>query len=501
MRTWRRLSKENGMALIVVLGTLTTLSIAVATATLYTTQNVRNAERSSNDEIAFSLTEAGLANAMAVLSNPSNNALDPDILPSTEATASSAVYEEGTAKWYGVLDRAAAMWTVTSLGLHNNPTGPGSADVRRKLVAKVPVIPTNTQNNNNPAWNYVYARATGSTCDVDLANNLTGSSQFYVAGNLCLRQNVGITSPALIVRGNLDLENNAYIGASTSMSTRVETYVGGSCRYAGGAWATPCTGNQDAKKIYSKKDPPSYVVGVNSTAPVIPEPEANFPQWYQDAIPGPSQTCTTVSGTPPTFDNDYPNRNNSVTTPFELTPATSYTCRVGPADTPSGQLSWNSSTRVLSVAGTIYIDGSAKITNGFLNTYTGQATLYLSGTFLIGGGSKLCGGVSGSNCDFANWNPNTTMLTVVAEGSGGQAETGNSILMDNNGQIQGGLFATHAVEFRNNSRSDGPIVGSTVKFNNNVHNDQFPTITVVPSGMPGNPIVYAQPNPPQLFAG
>ena len=501
MRAWRRLRQEEGIALVVVLGTIATLSIAVATATFYTTQNVRNAQRSSSDEFAFSLTEAGLANAMAVLSNPTNNALDPDTLPSTEATASSATYETGTAKWYGTLDRSTAMWTVTAIGLHNNPTGPGSAPVRRKLTAKVPVIPTNTQNNNNPAWNYIYSRATGSPCDVFLSNNLAGNSQFYVAGNLCLNNNVTIGSASLIVRGNLDLANNAAVGASTSMSTRVETYVGGSCKYGVGSWGTPCSGNQDGRQIYSKMTPPNYVVGVNGVAPVIPEPEADFVEWYENSIPGPAQSCTTVSGTPPTFDNDYPNRNNSVSTVFELTPATSYTCRVGTSDNQSGELSWNASTRVLTVAGTIFIDGSAKMTNGMLNQYNGQATLYLSGTLLIANGTKLCGGVSGNECNFASWNPNTEMLTIVANGSGGQAETGNGILVDNNGQYQGGLFATNAVDFRNNSRSDGPIVGSTVKFNNNVQNDQFPTITVVPSGMPGNPIVYAQPNPPELFAG
>jgi hypothetical protein len=151
------------------------------------------------------------------------------------------------------------------------------------------------------------------------------------------------------------------------------------------------------------------------------------------------------------------------------------------------------------VAGTVYIDGSAKITNGSLNQYNGQATIYLSGTLLIEG--KLCGGVSGSNCDFAAWNPNTEMLTFVANGNGGQAGTGNSILVNNNSQFQGGLFATANVEYSNNSRSDGPIVGSTIKFSNNVQNDSFPTITTVPAGMPGNPAVYAQPNPPQLYSG
>ncbi len=38
---------------------------------------------------------------------------------------------------------------------------------------------------------------------------------------------------------------------------------------------------------------------------------------------------------------------------------------------------------MLTVAGTIFIDGSAKFSNGALNQYNGQATIYLSGTFLF----------------------------------------------------------------------------------------------------------------------
>jgi Tfp pilus assembly protein PilX len=517
MRRWLRvrLLDEGGMALVMAIGITTVLAIAGTAAMTYSTSSSTQSAQSRSRANTFSLAEAGINNSMAVLMLPTNDALDPDTLPkcTTNETKYGTVgsiptaqstwrhdsYGSGSVDWCGTLNRSQAQWFLTSIGLMKNPGGKGN--VSRMLQATVSVTPTNTQPLNNPAWNYIYARATGSTCDVDLANNLSGSSQFYVAGNLCLSNNVSITSTSLIVRGNLDLGNNAQVGASTSMSTRVETYVGGNCRYGGGTWATPCTGNQDSRKIYSKRDPPSYVVGVNNAAPVIPEPAADFSSWYEHAIPGPSQSCTTSSGTPPTFDTNYPTRDNSVSTVFELTPASSYTCRVGPAGSPSGEISWNASTKVLTVTGTIYIDGSAKISNSSLNQYNGQATIYLSGTFLISNSSKLCGGVSGSDCDFANWDPNLRMLTIVADGNGGQAGAGNSILMDNNGQFQGGLFGTSAIDFRNNSRSDGPIVGSTVKFNNNVQNDQFPTITTVPVGMPGNPKVYAQPNPPQMFTG
>ena len=115
--------------------------------------------------------------------------------------------------------------------------------------------------------------------------------------------------------------------------------------------------------------------------------------------------------------------------------------------------------------------------------------------------SKLCAAALSGNCNFAGWNPNTEMLTIVTAGSGGLAGTGRGILIDNNAQFQGGLFAESAVAFTNNARSDGPIVGSTVILDNNVQTDSFPTITTVPVGMPGNPQVYAQPNPPQLYSG
>jgi hypothetical protein len=569
-----KLRRQSGSALVMSVGMLAILTISGTTLVAYSTSNARTSSYSKQNELAFSLAEAGLSNAVAVLANPDNYALNEFLLPKTEATASSIALEGGTAKWYGVLDKPNATWTIYAIGLYNNPTGEGVAKVRRQLKAEVPVTPTNTQPNNSPAWNYIYARATGSPCDVTLNNNLSGQSRFYVAGNLCLDNNVDITSESLIVGGNLDLSNNADVGTT---STRVETYVGGECRYGGGAWtASPghCSGVQDSRHIFSHlKAPNTSTAGVNTPAPVVPEPEADFVGQYETATPGPAHGCTSSSGSPPTFDNNYPNRDNSLGT-FELTPASSYTCRYGPgayttlasamnasqtsvsvasatgfpmtpfririddeymnvvggfgtttwtvnrgalgstatphvtsqtitwddADT-IGMIMWNATTKTLTLKGTIFIDGSASITNGSLNMYNGQTTLYLSGVFYINNSSKLCGGVSGSNCAFSTWDPNNELLTIVTNSSGGLAGAGNGILVDNNAEFQGGLFATYDVQFSNNSRSDGPIVGRTVKLANNVQNDQFPTITTVPAGMPGNPDVYAQPNPPKLFAG
>jgi hypothetical protein len=93
------------------------------------------------------------------------------------------------------------------------------------------------------------------------------------------------------------------------------------------------------------------------------------------------------------------------------------------------------------------------------------------------------------------------MFTIVAQGTGGQVSAGDSIQLPNGQYFQGGLFATGNVDYANNASSDGPILGSQILLANNVTTNAFATITTVPVGMPGNPAVYAQPNPPQMFAG
>jgi hypothetical protein len=162
----------------------------------------------------------------------------------------------------------------------------------------------------------------------------------------------------------------------------------------------------------------------------------------------------------PVFDNDQGSpvspdpskRNASVPGSFNLTPGSSYSCQ-----TAGGELSWNASTRVLTVRGTIFIDGSAQVQNGALNTYKGQGSLYLSGTLLVKN-SKLCAHVAAGGCDSAGWDPNTTMLVVVANGPGGiQVPVGDSVQLVSS-TFQGALYGTNAVEIDTTSQAIGPIV-------------------------------------------
>jgi len=211
------------------------------------------------------------------------------------------------------------------------------------------------------------------------------------------------------------------------------------------------------------------------------------------------------------FDNDQgspsaPNaakRNNSLSTVQNLTPTSSYTCQGS-----AGELSWNATTRVLTVNGTIFIDGSATIQNGAVNTFTGSATIYLSGTLLIKN-SRLCQATTGSGssttCTTSGWDPSQRMLVFVANGngSGGAPQSqvsGGASMQLISAHAQGALYGTNAIELDTTSQFDGPLDGSTVILGQST-SSSFPGLSFVPAGMPGNPEVYAQPQAPQLYSG
>jgi hypothetical protein len=53
----------------------------------------------------------------------------------------------------------------------------------------------------------------------------------------------------------------------------------------------------------------------------------------------------------------------------------------------------------------------------------------------------------------------------------------------------------------NQTMYDGPMVAGTFKLENNIQTHEFPMITSVPVGWPGNPTVYAEPQPPSNYSG
>jgi hypothetical protein len=490
----RFLRREQGSALLIALGTMTVFAIVGTTLTYYTTRNAASADVSKGDGYSFSFAEAGLHNALAVLSNPVNDPVDPEILPLTTSN-----YNGNRAEWSGTYNDTLDRWEITSTGYVANPTGSTAAEIKRTLTAKVPIYPKQTQPLAFNAWNYLYSWGTGdpSGCDMWMDSSQDISTRVMVTGNLCMSSSAQLfgSTTELDVGGQLKIFGSAHVGASGSPIGRADV---GSCKYESNAVHSPCG---SADKVWAST--------ITSTPVLEPTPSPDWNGWYKKASPGPYHPCETSSGTPPTFDNDQgtaydpTRRNRSVSGSFNLTGSSSYTCRTTLNGQVFGELSWNNSTKVLTTKGTVFIDGNASITQ--TGSYTGQGTLYLSGSMLISG--RMCAVLSGSNCNFANgaWDPNTKLFTIVANGTGGQLDVDSteSINLISSSAWQGALYggAGGKVRVESSSQFAGPIIADEVDLESSIDASYFGTIGTAPTGMPGNTTVNAQPDKPQLFSG
>jgi Tfp pilus assembly protein PilV len=495
-----RLADESGFSLVFTLLTMLVTTVTLTAVIQFTTSNSRGSVRSKADQIAYSLAEAGLANGAAVLSKPSNNALDPNVLPSSEPDSSNPAhanyisqYEGGTVKWWGVL--TGHQWIMHGVGYVTDPTGKTQV-VRREATSTIKIQPSLKQELNSNAWNFMFAKDTANACDVLLSNSVSVDTSLFIMGDLCFENSSAVVKAAAPDITNIYVGQHIQFGGTGSVGTAAnkinQAQIGLGCRVGtSGAWTTPCSSSTrvNATTILSGTLPGEG-------------PTADFAFWYTNAKPGPNQACTTTTGTPPAFEGSPAGGMNNNAGTINLTPNSSYSCKyydIPPNQTDLlGELSWNNTTKKLTVRGAIYIDGSAYISNNSVNDYDGLATLYLSGTFRIDGSSQLCGGVAASNCDFTAWDPNTDNLGIIANGNDG---SGNSVILENSSRMQGSLYATYAVDVGNFAAYDGPMVAGTFKLANNIVTHEFPTITSVPVGWPGNPTVYAEPQPPQNYSG
>lgn len=480
--------------------------------------NSRTSTMSAGRVGAYHLAEAGINNAMSVLRLPANNALDQfvfcvatTVIPNSPCKHTDT-YSNGTVTWYGTLNRnvaaGTAYWQLVSTGDVRNSYG---VDYQKTLRAIVPVVPVTTQPLNNPSWNYIFSRSTGtgvalSGCDMTLQNSVNVTAPLYVMGNLCLKNTARISKGPLIVNGSLDLQQNAN-QAGTPVLELSEAHIGRGCRYLSQPLHTPCVyglgGTTPARDNI-------WATILDSAPPVLSPPVVDWNNWYLNASPGPYFPCSAPQpgeAANPLFafdnpiaagsDSDanklaYRNDNQGV---VNLTPAGSYVCK-----TVNGELSWDSASKVLTVNGTVFIDGSAKIDIGGTVRYQGQATIYTSGTILVKN-TKVCGYTAGLLCTFATWDSTKDLLGFVANGNGSlaadsQVPSGDGVQFVSS-YFEGAVYATNIIDIGTTASVDGPLDGSTVILGQS-SSSTFSGYTQVPVGMPGNPTIYALAQTPQM---
>jgi hypothetical protein len=528
-RLLNRLADERGIALIVALGTTVVLTISVSTTIYFVSTNSRSAGVSKDRGAAYFLAEAGVNNAMAILAKPQNNALDKYVLCPDSSTnpalpcVHNDSFDTGTATWSGTFQTnpavGSAWWAITSTGIVRNPTG--GPDLRRTISANIQIVPTQSQPLNNPSWDYIFVRAPGWTgtalngCDMTLQQSVNVTANLYVMGNLCFQNTSKMSSGKLYVKGSVDMQQNAnQIGTSTVPISQM--HVGLGCRYRSQSLHNPCV--QGAGGGAGTADNAWATIMDNSVTTIAP-PTVEWDSWYLNGSPGPYFPCDpayNVAGDPPVptwafdtpvaamADSDvnkltYRNDNAGV---INLTPSSSYKCK-----TMAGELSWDATNKILTVAGTIFIDGSATIQNGSVNLYKGSATLYLWGTFLMKGGganTKLCPYSTGTSCTTSNWNTQQDLLGIVAHGNGSvaadsQVSAGDSVQLVS-AYFMGAIYAQNTIDIGTTSTVDGPMDGAGVNLGQS-SSSTFNGFTFVPVGLPGESTVYAEPQKPTFSGG
>jgi Tfp pilus assembly protein PilX len=520
------LRDQAGQALVLAVIMMGIMAVGVSTVLTFTAGNQRNASYSKATQVATALASSGLDNAAAVLSTaavpgnsnnvnliPNPNTCTSSLLPSSLATATSKTYPTGTVKWWGnfanATDCANWTWTLHSQATVTNPSGTTTSTIVKTATAQVKVNAPTPTSFQVGVWNTVYspfgptnAGPNAGGCDTSIGQGITISVPVYVGGNLCMGQNAVITKP-VYVGGYLFFNNKqGSIGSSGAGNQVNSAHVGGYCQVQNtGGQVFPCKsepvgGNNPNTNIWVK-NAPTNLTGVASDFVGIAPPTICWGPntctgdpvggWYTVSSPGPKFPCTTTAGTPPTFDNNG-TMDGSVSTVFNLTPVSSYTCK-----TAQGELSWNATTRVLTVAGTIFIDGPVTMTTSGNQpiTYTGwgsngnctnngdcQSVIYVNGDFTINS-EKVCAvlNAGGTDCNWnaGAWDPNKKILIFASNGPTG-VTVGPSQT-----SFQGGLYATNTVATGQSAVTEGPLVsGTKTVVLGQQFGGTFPAITILP---------------------
>ena len=536
---------EQGFALVIALAVTVVFSMTVITVIESASSNSRSSDMSKNRVSAFDLAEVGIANANALMTakNPYDAHLlhpqgtyaqadcaNPPANPTGAAllgnTCSPLVYnlDGGTATVWGWLNTSTANWTITATG-----------QVTRNAFASIPATKTLTvtvhirarasQQNVTPAWNYVFVKdTTSSTCNITLDQTTALTSSLYTEGNLCFKNSASISEtngsdPVLLeVRGKLVWLSGSSkgVGQSSPLQEVTSAKIGGGCTSgavtnAGHTCVRPPTGSD---YFYVKSG------GYSSIADPIASPSLTSTDWdnyYQTATISRLSPCAAGGLASTNFDNDT-TRNTSLSTAFNLTPGTNYTCQTTNANGyVIGELDWDASTHILQIRGTVFIDGNVTI-NGLVkyrgvNKYGahpsgsdgsdglgGMGVLYVSGTVSLSNSGVFCGwdtihdtaAYSGSSCDFTAWTPGTSMLMFIAHGG---------VTLNQSSYFQGAIFSDGNVSLGQSAQTEGPIITNTLTLGQSVAMKPLPGLADLPLGAPGNPNSSGYPEQPSYGSG
>jgi hypothetical protein len=262
-------------------------------------------------------------------------------------------------------------------------------------------------------------------------------------------------------------------GVGTSGTPIQKATIGSSCTYNANAAHNPCT---SADHVYAN----AIEMVPLASNPALAMPEVDLSYWWENAKPGPKHFCTNASPGLSTswFDNDAGSTsdyNRSVWTSPEVTPTgTDYTCQVVENGVTVGELSWNHTTHVLTINGTIFVDGDFRFDDeGQVVHYAGRGIIYTAGDVEFD--ETVCAGGTGtSSCittGMSSWNPFQNMMVILSAGNseydqGGTACSPSGTATCPNGKyasgFQGVVYAKGDCLIHEQFKLSGPVICNTL---------------------------------------
>ena len=250
--------------------------------------------------------------------------------------------------------------------------------------------------------------------------------------------------------------------------------IGGTCTYNANSAHTPCT---SADHVYAG----TITTTAPGSNPALVMPQVDFNYWWANAMPGPKHPCTSSTGTPPTFDNDAGSTNgpnDSVPVNGEMAPpGQSYDCQVVENGVLKGELGWNATTHVLTIFGTIFIDGNFRFdSDGEIVHYQGKADLMSGGYDEID--AVVCAGGSGTtepqddciSTGMSNWDPSQNYMTLMSMQDNEYDQGGSSCngspptCLDGHPQagFQGVLYSQGNCLIHQGFQDSGPVICDSI---------------------------------------
>jgi Tfp pilus assembly protein PilX len=513
-----RMRNEEGIALVMALGIMVVLIIFVASMIAYTTAGQRAATLGSADLQARQYAEAGLNSAYSLIvsantvtggnptaanllgcngvggaadtTGPSNcGSPVPKVICLTKTTCTAGT--AGSASVFGFFSGAnpatfngiqydASTWLLVSTGFARNPNG--DATTAKTTMSTIKITPLDGGAVAS-VWNHIFMTAplVPNVCQTNFnGNNTLITSPLYVVGNLCLTGNgvgvqevVGGQAIDLMIGGKLVLSGSgSKVGADSTHPITSGVAAGGCTTISVASATTTCA---PAGFNYWVTTLDSFI---STAAPVATA--SDIAADYNAFDPGPKHACATGGLPASTFDNDT--TQNGTNASFELLPTSSYTC-ISQSGSSVGQLTWNNTTKQLTINGSVFLDGNLTISQS--GTYTGTGVIEAAGTITFNGNStQFC---ATSPCSFTTWqgsSGNNSMLTLVAL----KASTTSITFTDNAQTFQGSLWTqpSSTMTFvKNGVTVEGPIsIGSFDATFNNASFKPLPVIKNMPTGAP-----------------